>query len=174
VRRAGYSVTGGDALALQTTGLVGALASMALVSDDASSDTRWGAAAGGLVGGLVLGDRFLVKPFDYTRSEARLLTTGAVAGGLLGLAVTSDGDGRSATVGATVGATLGMAVTHHFAKPRSVRRGDVMRSALRSDVASPGEPGGRATGLAWQFDPTALALAATRQPGRHSVLSLTF
>ena len=172
VRHAGYSVTGGDALAVQVAGGLGALVGTTIAAGSDQVTTRWSAAAGGLFAGLVAGDRLLVKPFDYTRSEARLLVAGAVMGGMLSASlIDDDANATTALATMTAGALVGTFVTHRAADPRRVSRRDVMRSAMRPGVQPARETASR---VEWQFDPTALALAAARQPGRHSVLSLTF
>jgi hypothetical protein len=179
-RRRAYAVTGGDANALIVPGAIGALAGMVAVGDDADERTAWGVATAGLVLGLVAGDRLLVKPFDYTRSQATGLRVGAVGGGLLGLAVAAGSDdGRVAMASSAIGMALGTAFAHATVKPRRSQRGGVLREARR--------PGARDRSLAsvsadvrsvprvqWQLDPAGLAMAAARAPGRHGILSLTF
>ena len=123
------------------------------------------------------GDRLLVKPFDHTRSQATGLRVGAVGGGLLGLALASDSDdGRMAAASATVGMALGTAFAHAMQRPRRAQSREVLREARLPAAPDDGRLAARAAAprVQWQLDPTALAMAAARAPGRHGILSLTF
>lgn len=175
VRRASYAVTAGDLRAQSVVAGIGALVGAAAAGDDADDETRWGTATAGLLLGAVAGDRLLVAPFDYTRGQGSVLLTGAIAGGLLGLAVpaaSESDDGTAVIASAAIGAGLGAALAHSIVKPR---RG-TMRGVLRD--ASRARPGTEALAsrsrIEWQLDPGGIALSAARAPGRHGILSLSF
>ena len=174
VRRAPYAITAGDIRTLYVTGLTGMLATSTVMPDDVDDRAAAAILTTGLVAGLLAGDRLLVKPYDYTRGEGLLLGTGAIGGALLGLAIPVGGqvDESRVYLGAmSLGAIGGIAFTHSLIEPR---RG--LRRSASHDVRRP-TPTARTDARhapRFQFDPTALALAAARQPGRHSVLSLTF
>ena len=174
VRRASYSITAGDVRTLWVTGLTGVLGMSTFIPDDASEEAVAGLLTPGLVAGILAGDRLIVKPFDYTRGQGIVLGTGAVGGALLGLVlpvgVQAD-DGRVYVGAATLGAVLGMAATHGLIEPRRGLRRGTTRDALRPVPGSRADARG---GVRLQVDPTAIALAAARQPGRHGFLSLTF
>jgi len=88
-RRAGYTVTAGDIDATSTSGLLGVLVgASALGGIDDPSDKQIAAyLSTAYVGGLLLGDRLLARPFDLTRSQANIVNIGALAGALVGAAV---------------------------------------------------------------------------------------
>lgn len=163
-RVASYSVTAGDLNAMQTAGMVGALAGASLVSGGHASTRRVGAAVGAsYVGGLIVGAVAIARPFDLLTADASLVTTGAFAGGAIGLAVPLILDSRSTPLSlgaAAAGATLGMAVVFGST--------DFSRAGGRSADAAHG-------GMRFRVNagPAALGLAA-RSPGRYPILSLEF
>ena len=121
VRRAQYTITAGDFAGLETAGLVGILGGSILVADD-NIDGRViaGALTAGLIGGLVLGDRAIVRPYDFTESQGWLLRLGTLAGGLIALALPvglQAEDARAYLAAATAGAAIGMGVTTHILSP---------------------------------------------------------
>ena len=113
-RHAGYTVTAGDVDAVQTAGLVGALASGALffTNNHPSHKEVAGVMGSGYVVGLAIGDLAIARPLDLTSSDAALADVGAVAGGLIGLALpVAAGGNLAASMGfAGAGAAIGMAV----------------------------------------------------------------
>jgi hypothetical protein len=126
VRRARYSVTAGDVSALETSALVGVLAAGTLIAD--SDPGGQGVAAfltAGLVGGLVLGDRLLVRPYDLTENQGWLVRLGTLAGGLIALALPVQfeaDDARAYLAAATAGAVIGMGVTTRMLSPARRQR----------------------------------------------------
>jgi hypothetical protein len=176
-RRKAYTVTAGDANALLVPAAIGTLAALTAIGDDTDDKTAFGIATGGLVLGLVAGDRLLVKPFDYTRSQATGLRVGAIGGGLLGLAAAAGADdGRTAAASAAVGMALGTAFAHTMLRPRRASSREVLREARLPDGRDGDRLASRAAAprVQWQLDPAGLAMAAARAPGRHGILSLTF
>jgi hypothetical protein len=191
VRQTDYGVTAGDLRAQSVASTIGAVLGAAVVGDGASSRDRWTGATGGLFLGMLAGDRLLVKPYDYTRGQASLLVTGAAAGGLIGLAVTSGAESDDASVylaSSGLGAAVGAAMAHQMMRPRHASQRGVLRDASRRVPSDRGLAVGAAVGsgaprrtavateprVQWQVDPAGLAMAAARAPGRHGILSITF
>lgn len=166
-RRAGYVVTAGDVRSLWVPGVIGAMAGLVPFVDSDSGDGSVVAAAmtAGFVGGVIAGDRFLVKPYDHSTSDAVLLATGATAGWLVAGGLTTLAKaGNTAALGAGVtGATLGAIWTESLLRT-SPRRHE--QDALRA----PREE--RRVGVT--VDPAGLIFAAARAPGRFSVVRMTF
>ena len=164
-RHVRYRVTAGDVNALQTAGLVGALYGAAATSKNARARGIGLAVGSAYVAGALVGDLAIVRPFDLTTSEANIGTIGAIAGGLIGLAVPvlAQSDDNAVLFGApAVGATIGLSVALGIAKPLRaprVRLSD--RSERRSRV---------------QVEPTIPWLAGLlqRRPGAYPVLRVTF
>lgn len=166
-RRSDYVVTAGDVRSLWVPGAIGAMAGLVPFVESESDNGNVAAAAmtAGFVGGVLAGDRLLVKPYDHSTSDAILLWTGATAGWLVAGGVTTLADaGPAAVLGAGVtGATLGAIWTESLLR-KSPRRQEV--DALRS----PREE--RRVGVT--VDPAGLIFAATRAPGRFSLVRMTF
>jgi hypothetical protein len=161
-RRAGYTVTAGDAQTVGTTGLIGAAFSAATL-DESASDGRVGATlAAGYLAGAFVGERLLSRRFNLSRNQANVLKIGALAGGLLGAAlpVLSDQTDPAVVFSAIgTGATLGVAaLAGSFPKT----------SRVSSSVAPSGG------GLGLSFSPMGALAAARGATGRHSILRLTF
>lgn len=161
-RVASYAVTAGDANAVQTAGLVGAAFGGALLGSGSATSRRTGIAVGAsYVGGVIVGDLALARPFDFTTSEANLVTVGAIAGGLMGLALPliSDSDNRSLILGSVGGgATIGMSLVVGLTNPRHAGE-----SRLQPTTPS------RLSLL-----PGGLLGVATRAPGPHPLVQLRF
>ena len=178
VRRASYGITAGDVRATMTSGVVGALASTAFLPDDDNDDDARASLAivtGGLVAGVVAGDRLIARRFDYTRGQGVLLGVGAVGGGLIGLALpvlAQSTEGRLYVVAGSAGAITGMAMTHGLLAPYRARAGRPLRDAGRRRGSSGTESGRGAARI--EFDPAAAALALGGTPGHHSLVRLTF
>ncbi|WKW11024.1 hypothetical protein Strain138_000258 [Pseudogemmatithrix spongiicola] len=160
---ASYEVTAGDATLLWLGAAIGgSAAATTLIEGDPEPQTVAGTLlAGGLLG--VWGaNRYFVRNFDHTRGEGVLVATGAGAGALMGigLGVLIAGDaerGSAATLGmGTVGAMAGAWLTERYAQPA---RDEGRRLEVGSRV---------------QFNPSAIAAAAARTPGQHSILRITF
>jgi uncharacterized membrane protein YebE (DUF533 family) len=172
-----YSVTSGDVYALLATGATGAALASAFVAEENDDVLQWLTATGGWVAGLVAGDRFLVRRYDHTRSEGTLLAAGALAGGLMGAgtAVLLDRhDTNQSLLNGLIsaGALAGIALTEYYQQPRP----DAVRGAPRP-TAAPATPTSSPpprSSLRVRFDPTALAAAALRAPGVHTVVGVTF
>lgn len=172
VRSTRYTVTAGDANALAVPAGIGMLLGAAAAGDTDDERTVWASVTGGLVVGLVAGDRLLVKPFDHTRSQGTLLRVGAVAGGVAGLilpTLSESDDARTWLASAAIGSSLGAAFAHSAWRPQRAL-GGALREARR-DVPDDRRLAGRVT---WQLDPMGAAMAAALAPGRHGILSLTF
>src|SRR5262249_62318873 len=99
---------------MQTTGLVGALVGGALIGGSDPSPRLTGVTLGAsYVAGLLVGDAAIARPFDLTTTDANLVTIGAVAGGVMGLAIpliARTGNGSVISGSAAAGATLGMSL----------------------------------------------------------------
>ena len=166
-RNAKYNVTAGDVGALLTTGAVGGLAAgtvaHAMTRNSARDRHRtavYTSAAGGFLVGAAAGDVLLVRRFDHTGGEAAVLGLGAAAGALMGAGAFTlikphrRNDEVAPYVIATAGAVAGLAVAEAFMPPRN----DAGRQA-RANV---------------RVNPLGLALAASRTPGQHSIVEITF
>jgi hypothetical protein len=171
-RRASYTVTAGDVEATSTAGLVGVLAGGAFVAGlDRPSPAQYaGFLGGGYLAGLALGDLTFARRFDLTQAQANIINVGAIAGGLLGLAVPVLGDVQNNGVPYAVaagGAALGTAaIASTF-------------PTVGSKVSATGratERGSRGTGGGARFSitPGGLAGLAARTPGRHVLARLVF
>jgi uncharacterized membrane protein len=115
--------------------------------------------------GMVVGNYTIARPLDLSSSEANIATVGALAGGLIGLAVpvlTQSNDNSLALGAAGFGATLGMAIT------LGITRDSRSASGARLD---------RTSDARWRVTaPSALGLAglSARAPGRYPLLRVTF
>jgi hypothetical protein len=162
-RRAGYTVTAGDAQTVGTTGLIGAAFSAATL-DEGAGEGRIGATlAGGYLVGAFVGERLLSRRFNLSRNQANVLKIGALAGGLLGAAlpVLSDQTDPAVVFSAIgAGATLGVAAL----------AGSFPKTSRASSPAV--APSGRGLGLS--ISPMGALAAARGVNGRHSLLRLTF
>ena len=161
-RRAHYTVTRGDAQLLRLTGLLGVMTAaipIASSADDVNPHLASALLTGGLIAGVVLGDRLLVRPVDHTESEALLVAVGAVAGGLMGAAIpvlsrSDDASHILSTV--TLGAVVGAVAAERLVAPRTA-------------IPRAGSSTGRL-----QLDLGALAMAGLRRPGVYPVFRLSF
>lgn len=160
--RAPYNVTDGDVDALWIGTGIGAAAAGAVIAEGDPSDeaTALSLLAGGLLG-TVLADRVLVRRYDHTRGEGRLLALGGVAGGLMGIGVgvlvAGEADrGEALTLGLGVaGASAGVVLAERYIMPLA--------------------DAGRRFGLGrLTIDPAGFAAVATRARGMHSLLRFTF
>jgi hypothetical protein len=112
-RWASYTVTAGDADAVQTAGLLGAAVGATIISGSNHPSNQAIAAAVGptYLLGLVVGDAAIARQFNLTESDATIANVGAVAGGLVGAAIPllAGSNNTTFTLGAaTAGAMLGM------------------------------------------------------------------
>lgn len=164
-RVASYAVTAGDLHAMQTSALVGGLVGAAFVSNGGGASPRQvGAAVGAAyVGGMLVGDAAIARPFDLSTADANLVTIGAFAGGIMGLAVplAAQSDNGSLIFGSAAGgAALGMSVIFASTDFHRVeqRRAALDRIGGRLQLA----PGAALVGL------------ATRTPGRYPLVHFSF
>lgn len=167
-RRARYTVTGGDVRLLPVGALVGAAAGLTPVLTTGEVPMRWGLATVGGIAGTLLMDRTLVRKYDYTNADATQLWFGTLAGALLGGAVVALTEPASEEVVLgmlTAGAFFGTIGGHNLARPASA----APRGASNGTVDRPTRRGARL-----HFDPTSLALAASRVPGTHALVRLSF
>lgn len=144
-RRARYRVTAGDVNALQTAALVGVLYGAALAGKDPHARELGITLGATYVAGALLADEAIVRPFDLTTSEANIGTVGAIAGGLMGLAipVLAESDDNalvfgSAAAGATLGFSAALAIAHPLRAPRMrVSSGAGHRARLQVHAIAP-------------------------------------
>lgn len=159
---ASYNVTAGDVSSLWLGAVIGAAAAgTAIAGSDPAAQTVALTLLGGGLAGTYLADRFLVKRYDHTRPEGRLLALGGLAGGLMGVGVgvlvagEAERDGPITVGFGAAGAALGVVLTERFMQPR---RDEGRQFGL-----------GRLT-----IDPVGLAAAATGARGHHSLVRFTF
>jgi hypothetical protein len=166
-RKASYTLTAGDVDAIGTTGWIGAGWAAATLGDGPSRSRIFATVGVGYLAGVFLGDRLLARPLNVTQSQANVLKLGAIAGGLVGVAlpVLAGNESAAANFGAAAaGATLAVAaLSGSF--PASTRAGT---SRLRSaDWAT-------RIGSRLSFSPASALGALGKTPGRHSILRITF
>jgi hypothetical protein len=167
VRTAPYRVTAGDVGTLVTTEFLGMGVAATLLGDDADPKLGWGLVGSGFVLGAIAGDQLLVRPFDHTESDARLLQYGAVAGALVGgiIPVIAQSDNAHVIYGSlTAGAILGAILTEQFIAPPAANTGLGAAVTKSREVA----------GIDVKFSPESLVFAKMGVKGQHSILSLTF
>ncbi|MEO7457098.1 MAG: hypothetical protein ABIY52_12620 [Gemmatimonadaceae bacterium] len=167
VRSAPYSVTSGDIGALLPAEYIGMAAVSAFLPDRASPQAVYGTLAAGFALGAVAGDRMLVRPFDHTEAEARLVEYGTAAGALVALAVPvlAKSNNHLAFGAGAIGGMLGMVLTEQMIQPHRVKSGfgDARKAETR-----------RTGGVDVRVTPEGLAFAGLGLRGNHSLLSVTF
>jgi hypothetical protein len=172
VRTAPYHITAGDVGALWTAELLGMTAAAAFIPEqDPSRAQIAGLLTAGFATGLVVGDMAFVRRFDHTDTDARLLYVGTGAGALIGVAIPALAQARSPHAwfgAAAAGGLIGAIVTEGMIAPQraggdrrtgSVKPTDARRAASRVEM---------------HFAPQAAVMAAFKQPGYHSIFSMTF
>ncbi len=155
-----YRVTVGDVQTLWTTAAIGGVAGGAFVANGhPGKKTTTLAVEGGALAGLLMGDRLLVRRFDHSPSEAALVGTAAGAGALMGagIAVLVGAGARFNAATAALGAA-GAAGGVFMAERWMAKRPDA----------------GRRLSERISVTPQALALAAARVPGTHSLVRVAF
>jgi hypothetical protein len=158
-RNAHYDVTPGDIQTLWGTTLLGMAASGALfIGRNTSSRTVAASLTAGGVVGIIAGDRFLVRRYDHSRTDAGRVVLGTIAGGLFGAGIasipnTSNPDPHLVMGLASVGGLIGIIATERYLDPAS----------------DAGQPRIRVT-----FNPAGLVGLATRSAGNHSLLNVRF
>lgn len=168
-RRTAYQVTAGDVEATGTAGLVGALyGGLAATAPSGSSDVsnqQYAIGLGaGYVAGLLAGDRLISRRYDLSQSQSSVAALGALAGGLMGLAVPvlAQSDNAPLIFGtAAVGATIGMAAVIGASNPRPEGRLGMRSIKPRQ-------------GLAAQFDPSGVLAVLRGVPGTHALVRVRF
>lgn len=169
-RQRAYAVTAGDARLLLPSALAGSAVG-AGIGFAASRDDRPRALAAtlGFVAGALVGDRGLVRPFDFTAAESALATLGGTVGAGVGAALAGAAEASEAgtltLVG--VGAAAGLMMTSGVVRPTRATG-----ARLRLFPA----PGGalRERPARLQLSPVGAALAATGLRGRFPIASGTF
>ena len=163
-----YNITAGDVGTLVPSELLGVGVAATLVGDGhISPNVAYGVLTAGFAAGALLGDQLFVRPFDYTESESRLLELGTFAGMLMGAAIPVLAHPRDARVvygSLTAGGIFGAILTHNLIEPQ--RAGEA--KSLRSGEV----PSSRRFSV--HLSPESALLAATKMPGRHSLLSVDF
>ena len=169
-RSSPYRVTAGDVGTLVTTELLGMSAAAALLPNSPNEKAVYAALTGGFALGAILGDQLLVRPYDHTESESRLVQVGAAAGALVALAVPvlARSNNTHLIFGAiSVGGVLGTLLTEQLIAPQAAGKGIGM---LRGGEATVGNNGGANL----RFSPQSALLAGLGLKGNHSVVSFTF
>lgn len=172
VRSVPYRVTAGDVGTLVPAELLALTALGTMIPENAWSDNPKvvsGLLTAGFLGGAILGDRFLVRPFDHTEAEARLLMYGTAAGALVGVAIPVLADARTSNVywgGITVGGLIGAALTTNFMKPASANLGVGSLPKGANGIAR--------SRVDVRFIPEGAVLASMKQRGAHPLLAITF
>ena len=170
VRSAPYRVTAGDVGTLVTAELLAMSAAGALLPSRSSDKVVFAALTGAFALGAIAGDRLLVRPYDHTEAESRLVQYGAAAGALVALAVPvlAQSDNSHLIFGAaTIGGVLGTLLTEQLIAPQLAGSGLGMLRG--SDPAV-----GKSTGANLRFSPESALLAGLGLKGNHSIVSLTF
>ena len=170
VRSSPYRVTAGDVGTLVTTELLALSAAATLLPDHPSDNVVYAALTGAFALGAIAGDRLLVRPYDHTEAESRLLQYGAGAGALVALAVPALAQSSNSHFifgAATVGGVLGTILTEQLIAPQVAGSG---LGLLRGS-----EPAlGKNTGTNLKFSPESALMAGLGLKGNHSILSVTF
>ena len=167
-RVAPHFITSGDVEAAGTTGMIGALTGLTIVTRVRSDPTDKAVALGltaGWVTGLAVGDLWLARSYDFTRSEQILFGLGTVAGGLAGAApfvVADQGASNRFLVGATLGAALGAWGTVILINPSRGTANTAETSPLERQV-------GRVT-----LQPGGALFAAARMRGTFPLVKIAF
>jgi len=161
-RNADYEVTAGDAMLLWLGAGIGASTLGTFIAEGSPSPQA--VATTVLVGslaGMWAADRLLVRVYDHSPSEGSLVALGGGAGALMGigLGVLFAGEAQR---GASL--TLGLAAL-----------GGIGGILLTERYAQPGPDQGRAFDVGRvEFNPLGVVAAASRVPGRHPILRITF
>lgn len=123
---ASYNVTPGDLTAMTATAGVGMLAGLTAVANGPRTDRQIAAALGiGGAVGLIAGDRLLVRRYDHTPEEGRMVVLGGMGGGLMGAGVALLTGGTSSRTSAftagmtTAGAAAGIALAQRYIAPKA-------------------------------------------------------
>ena len=170
MRTAPYRVTAGDIGTLVTTELLGLAAASTFIPEKSSKEVVYGMLTAGFALGVVAGDQLLVRPFDHTESEARMLQYGTAAGALVALAVpvlAQSNNNHFYFGAATVGGLLGAILTEQLIEPQRADWG------AKTSTPNTGSLG-RSSRIGVSFAPESVLLAGMRLKGSHSILALSF
>jgi len=137
-RRSSYNVTSGDASVVFTGALIGGVAGAAITNVENNGRAAAGLATAGLLTGFVLSDRFLVRRYDRTSSDAAWAKLGAGAGALMGagIAIASKSKLQSGLALTAAGGTLGLIAADRMINPArdaGAERGVMRTGALSTD-----------------------------------------
>ncbi|MFB6271396.1 MAG: hypothetical protein ABEL51_00735 [Salinibacter sp.] len=125
--------TDGDARIYAQSALQGAnlMGSFLSVQDDASVRGTALLLSGSAVGGAVLGN-YLVRDRDFTGTQGSLVALGSFAGSLLGLAVTTggEGNGEATEIAQALGSAAGFGITYAVLEGEARRQVDGRSSAI--------------------------------------------
>lgn len=171
VRTAPYRVTAGDVGTLVPAELLAMTAVATLIPRGTWEDNTKvavGALTAGFMTGAIMGDRLLVRRFDHTEAEARLMMYGTAAGALVGVALPVLANAREPNpyfAAVTIGGVLGAALTNNFIKPAPASQR--LGLATGTTRSSPARFGVKLT-------PESALLAGLGQRGNHSLLSISF
>lgn len=170
-RQVGYTVTAGDVEATSTAALVGVLYGASALAQVSSPTFRQYSSylAPAYLAGVLVGDRVFARHFNLTQAQANILNVGALAGGLVGLAVPVLSDNNSSATfdfaAAAVGATLGMTVI-----ATGFTKSPTIASRLGFDAMKTRRRG--ATRLS--FAPAGVIAALSGVPGKQTLARFTF
>lgn len=167
-RSSAYRVTAGDVGTLVTTEFLGMAAAGALLPDHPSEKAIYALLTGGFALGAIAGDRLLVRTYDHTESESRLVQVGAAAGALVAVAVPVLAQSSNSHVifGAlSIGGVIGTLLTEQLIKPQLAGTG-----MLRGGEQTVGQN----AGPTMRFSPQSALLAGLGLKGNHPVVSITF
>ena len=188
-RRARYVVTSGDVQTIWVPATIGVLLASTALPDDPTVEAASAILTTGLLTGAFIGDRFLVRPYDHTEGDARLIGLGAYAGGAMGAAfahMAGADSPRAYLALASAGALGGLFLTDWIIEPRragmttALRTGQRsgprsgLRTGLPSAQAGPAAPGGTRGGITARVSPSGAAFAAARVRGTFPILSVQF
>lgn len=159
-------MTRGDVQMLNVGAVLGVMTGLTTVVESDNRRVGFGVTTAGMLGGLALADRYWVRKVDHSASDASQVYLGMLAGGLIGagVLVLAEADEPTAVLGTLTGTMLAGAI-------------------LGQKMAAPAPASGSRTGLKpsiqrfgsrVSLDPTAIAMAASKVPGRHPLLRVTF
>lgn len=121
-RRAPYGVTAGDVDVLATGSILGAIGASSFIADaDVEAEPACAVVTAGLLAGAWLSDHAFVRRYDFTESEGRLMSLGALAGSLVAMAIPTAAESDDARVYlglGTAGGVAGMLLTRHLLEPK--------------------------------------------------------
>jgi hypothetical protein len=170
VRGSSYRVTAGDIGAMFTSELLGLGAAATVLPDSPSEELVYGALTAGYALGVLVGDRALVRPFDHTESEARLLALGTGAGAVMGLVIpvlAASSNPQLIFGTATIGGIFGAILTEGLISPRRARPGESATERRTGSID-------RSSPVDVRFSAEGALMAGSRLRGNHPILSLTF